>query len=201
MLCTATPSLGRRRTKIVALAGRRGPGTDGVEDYCSNLRLALGEHRLTLEFQRMPWTTAGWSGAFKWLMAASRQWRDQWVLTQYTPLMWSRHGLGLQVLPVMAMLRRQGALVGLVVHDPLPFGGARLRDRVRSNIQTRVVRQAAQLATTVISTVDPELVPWMQQDSIRRKARLIPVGSNVPTIPRERPRLRIQCPKVVIFGM
>jgi glycosyltransferase involved in cell wall biosynthesis len=121
-------------------------------------------------------------------------------LVQYTALAWSRRGFPLRFAHLIDHLKGDGMHVLIVFHDPEPFGGRRFRDGLRRRVQLAVMRRAARLADKIISTVSPGRVRWMQDPQIRAKTLLLPVGSNLPVMPRmtQRPGKRI--PVIIVFG-
>ena len=53
-------------------------------------------------------------------------WRGKWVLVQYTALGWSRRGFPFGALAVLVILRRGGARVAVVFHEPDRQAGSSL---------------------------------------------------------------------------
>src|SRR5271170_4310028 len=100
----------------IALLGRRDTPVDGVEDYCTFLGRALGARGIELKHARVPWMENGWIGGLRWLARECAAWRGQWVIVQYTALIWSRRGFPFLALAVLAVLRRAGARVAVVFH-------------------------------------------------------------------------------------
>jgi len=174
-----------KRPAIIALLGRRDSPTDAVEDYCQCLAAALGKKGVLVELARVPWAERGWLASLRWLWRQSLAWNGQWVLAQYTALAWSHRGLALGFLPTIWLLKRTGAKVAIVFHDPLPFPGKRLRDRLRALVQRWVMRCAARSARRIISPLPAERVFWMQDPLIGTKLVVIPIGSNIPERWRE----------------
>jgi len=196
----AQPVEARERPEIVALLGPPDQPTDAVEDYCARLAEALAVRGLDLSLARVPWRGLGLGRAFDWLRRASGAWQGQWVLVQYTPMMWPLHGFPLGLLAVTGILRRRRCQVALVLHDPLPFPGSRPQDRARRLVQVWVTRQAARRSHAVVCTVPPERVACARDV----RATLIPVGSNIP-IPTGMPESAAPGPDpprtVVVFGV
>jgi glycosyltransferase involved in cell wall biosynthesis len=162
---------------MIALLGQADSPTDAVEDYCRLLGGALGKSDGTLEILRVPWPQ-GWRSALGWLGRESRNWRGQWVLVQYTVFAWSRRGFPLGFLAVLRLLRRRGARLCLVFHDPAPSAGNRLIDRLRRRVQLRVLRGAYRLSERSIFTLPLDKVNWLS--GAAPKAAFIPVGANFP---------------------
>ena len=186
--------------RCVALLGREDEPTDALEDYCKRLAQSLYERGYYLEISRIPWDEQGWSSA---LGDANKRLVEQecgWALIQYTALAWSRHGFPLRFIRMIKCLKDVGMHVLIVFHDPQPFGGRRVRDRLRRRVQLAVMRRAARLADKIISTISPDCVPWMQDQAIRAKILLLPVGSNLPIMPRMTQRPRNDIPIIIVFG-
>jgi glycosyltransferase involved in cell wall biosynthesis len=104
--------------------------------------------------------------------------RNTWFLLQYTALAWSRRGFPLRVPSLIRTLRKNGARCAVVFHDPGPYPGNRIMDRIRRAAQLHTMRKAARLADLTILTVPRENLPWVPQDS--RNVVFIPVGANLP---------------------
>jgi hypothetical protein len=97
-------------------------------------------------------------------------------------------------------LKGAGMTVLIVFHDPHPFGGRRWRDRLRRRVQLAVMRRAARVTDKIVSTVSPDCVHWMQDQTIRAKTLFLPVGSNLPVTQRKAQRSGNGIPVVVVFG-
>lgn len=162
----------------IALLGRRDAPVDGVEDYCTFLGRALRAKGIELKPARVPWMEYGWIGALRWLAQVSTVWRGKWVIIQYTALSWSRRGFPFLALAVLALLRRKGARVAVVFHEPQRQGGGRWIDRIRGLCQDWVIRAMYRGATKAIFADPLEKVLWLPKNDI--KAASIPIGSNVP---------------------
>jgi glycosyltransferase involved in cell wall biosynthesis len=187
--------------KWIALLGRRDTPTDGVEDYCTLLGEALARRDVKLTQVRVNWIDKGWLGALRHLRRESKEWRGQWVLLQYTALAWSRRGFSFFALVVLAVLKRGGARIATVFHDAVPFGGTRLRDRVRTRFQVWVMRRAALYSDRSISVLPAERMAWVEPTSLRSKFVTIPIGSNVHDCERSQPPMQPVQPTVVVFGI
>jgi glycosyltransferase involved in cell wall biosynthesis len=171
------------RTRCVALLGRKDEPTDAVEDYCRYLAAALEAHDIKMEIRRVPWEIHGWAESLDALKLMAAQWRDTWVLVQYTALAWSARGFPQELLRVMNILKSAGARVGVVYHDAEPYSGARLVDSFRRFIQIRTMRRALAVADLAIFTVPPEKLSWVPP-ALPSNTTFIPVGPNLP-IPAE----------------
>jgi hypothetical protein len=166
--------------KCVALLGRRDAPTDAVEEYCRFLGAALTQHGYEMEIARVPWAERGWAAALAELKREAPGWRGAPVLLQYTALAWSRRGFPSRVLRVLDILRDAGARVGVVFHDPEPFAGARVVDRLRRRAQLRVMREALRRARPTIFTLALDHVSWLTGKF--DGATFIPVGANLPEV-------------------
>ncbi|PYO52662.1 MAG: hypothetical protein DMD83_25450, partial [Candidatus Rokuibacteriota bacterium] len=161
---------------IVALVGPRDRPVDGVRDYCARLEAAVGKLGARLDLVEMRWDTDGWPRALRRLDAMSRTWRGRSVLAQYTHGMWPWRGFPFGFLGLVRTLGENGVRVTVVLHDPSPFPGARVRDRARRWAQVSVMRRAVRTAHRVVSTVSPERVCWMREQALDGKVTFIPVG-------------------------
>jgi glycosyltransferase involved in cell wall biosynthesis len=188
------------RQRWVALLGRQDEPTDALEDYCKLLAQSLHKRGYSLEISRIPWAEQGWRRA---LMDTEKRFAEQcgsWVLVQYTALAWSRRGFPLGFARMIDSLKCAGIHVLIVFHDPEPFGGRRCIDRLRRVAQLAVMRRTARLADKVVSTISPDRVIWMQDPAIRAKTLSLPVGSNLPVMPRKTQRHGNGIPVIIVFG-
>ncbi len=163
----------------IALLGRRDTPVDGVEDYCAFLGRALGARGIELKLARVPWMERGSIGGLRRLAQESASWRGKWVIIQYTALGWSRHGFPFLAGVVLAILRRQGARVAVVFHEPIrQQGGARWIDRLRGRCQDWIIWKLYRGATKSIFADPLDKIAWLPKD--RARAVFIPIGANVP---------------------
>jgi glycosyltransferase involved in cell wall biosynthesis len=185
----------------VALLGRRDMPTDGVEDYCFFLTRALAADGIELQQARVQWNKRGWIAALTQLSRESVAWRGKWILLQYTALSWSRKGFPLVAFIVVAILRRGGARVAVIFHEPCRQGGSRWIDRVRGACQDWVIQKLYRRADKSIFTVPLETVPWLPKEE--GQAAFIPIGANVPVfVDRHRaPPLSDEQKTVIVFGV
>jgi len=184
----------------VALLGREDEPTDALEDYCKLLAQSLSKKGYSLEISRIAWAEQGWRRALRDADKRFAEQRSGWALVQYTALAWSRRGFPLRFARMIDRLKRARIHVLIVFHDPEPFGGRRCRDRLRRRVQLAVMRRSAQLADKIVSTISPDRVPWMQDPAIRAKTLLLPVGSNLPVMPRKTRRPGNRIPMIIVFG-
>lgn len=166
----------------MVLLGRRDQPTDGVEDYCEWLAEALRAKGRSIRFMRVAWDRHGWPHALLQLrQELSSGGEDSWVLLQYTHLTWSRWGFPVRALTVARAVRSSGARLGVVIHDPWGFPGARVRDRARRCVQQWVMRRLFRIADCVFTTISSDALSWLDGED-RRSPRLLPVGSNIPPL-------------------
>jgi glycosyltransferase involved in cell wall biosynthesis len=189
------------RQQWIALLGQRDAPTDGVEDYCVFLARALATVRIDLQQTRVQWAEKGWIAALRQLSCESVAWRGKWVLLQYTALSWSRKGFPIVAFIVTAIIRRRGARVAVVFHEPCRQGGSRWVDRVRGACQDWVIQKLCRRADKSIFTVPLETVVWLPKEG--RRAAFIPIGANVPVfVDRHRiPPLSDEQKTVIVFGV
>jgi glycosyltransferase involved in cell wall biosynthesis len=167
------------KERCVALLGRRDEPTDAVEEYCQYLRSGLEAHGVFLELQRFPWCELGWREAFARMDREAGQWKNGWVLIQYTALAWSRRGFPMRVLNLVQFLRKYGIRCGVVFHDAQPYEGGRLVDHARRQLQIYTMREAARLADLAVLTVPQEKTRWLPTGG--KNVVFIPVGANLPS--------------------
>ena len=184
---------------LIMLLGRKDEPTDAVEEYCRYLGEALTPYGVQLEIRRVPWELDGWDASLSSLAVAAAEWRNTWVLMQYTALAWSPRGFPQRVLRVFDTLKNAGARIGVVFHDAEPNQGRRLIDRLRRLVQANTMRRLLVRADLAISTVPPERLSWLP--SPPRHLSFIPVGANLP-IPNEGiPRTQHQTPTIGVFSI
>ena len=119
-------------------------------------------------------------------------------MLQYSHLAWSRRGFPLGALAIAATVRLGGTKLAVTLHDPLPFAGIRVRDRIRTFTQLMVMRLLVLLAHRTFVTVDPSVISWAG-GRMRAALSLVPVGSNVGV--RTRGRAPGEERTVVVFGV
>src|SRR5215471_758482 len=162
----------------VALLGRPDMPTDAVESYCRYLSDALQKHSISLELMRVPWSEGNWQEALRDVRKKAEEHRGCWFLVQYTALAWSRRGFPLRVLKLIQYVRNCGARCAVVFHDAIPYGGARMIDRLRRGLQVKVMQRSLRSADLAIFLVPPDKVPWIQKGS--QNIVFIPAGANLP---------------------
>ncbi|HEX2713035.1 MAG TPA: glycosyltransferase [Candidatus Acidoferrales bacterium] len=174
-------AIGNNGVEVIALLGRHDVPTDALEAYCTQLGQALAARSYALKIVRVAWDEQGWFRALGRLRQCTG--RDVgsggvWILVQYTALSWSRRGFPVGFLGVLWALRSCRARCAIVFHDPEPYGGERLIDRLRRAVQFGVMRAAYRWAARSILTVPVDKVSWLPLSP--PKAIFIPVGSNIP---------------------
>jgi glycosyltransferase involved in cell wall biosynthesis len=163
---------------FIALLGRADAPTDGVADYCGFLAEAFRRRSVSLQTVRVPWAERGWGPALRWLSRESADWKDGWVLLQYTALSWSRRGFPFGVLRVLRLLRKRGVRCTVVFHDGTAHAGTRMRDELRRAAQSWTLRQLFEQAARSVLTTPPGTLDWLP--SMRAQAAFIPIGANIP---------------------
>jgi len=164
--------------RIIALLGRRDEPTDAVEAYCRYLGGALHNRGFAVELARVSWLERGWPKALRELGEQTRDWRDSWVLVQYTALAWSARGFPVRIPRIIQQLRGAGARIAVVYHDVEPYSGARVIDKVRRRAQMRVMQQTRNAADLAVFTVPLDVISWL--GPAPSNAVFIPVGANLP---------------------
>jgi glycosyltransferase involved in cell wall biosynthesis len=164
--------------QAIALLGRKDQPTDAVEEYCRYLSAALKSHDIQLDIRRVPWEVHGWPASLDALRLMATQWRQKWVLIQYTALAWSARGFPQNVLRVFDTLKKAGARIVVVFHDVEAYPAAKFSTHIRRFVQIRTMRRMLRRAHLVIFTVPLEQLTWVS--SKPANAVFIPVGSNLP---------------------
>ena len=167
--------------QVILLLGRRDHPTDGVADYCEQLREYGAARGLCFEPVQVPWSEKGWQHALAELREVAGAWRDRWVLLQYTTLAWSHRGFPLRAPRVLEVLRQAGVRCGVVLHDFTPWEGKSVRGSARKYCQLHVLRQLYARSDLAIFPGPIEKLSWLPRD--RDKAAFIPVGANCPELP------------------
>jgi glycosyltransferase involved in cell wall biosynthesis len=165
--------------RIIALLGKADAPTDAVEEYCRYLGEALEQQGFDLLIERARWDENGWASANRAARRHARNWRETWVMVQYTTLAWSSRGFPLRFPRILKTLKTAGARVAVVYHDAEPHQGTRVIDRVRRRGQILVMREALRLSDVAVFTVPMEKSSWLKAQSA--KTIFIPVGANFPT--------------------
>lgn len=169
---------GSAKESWVALLGRRDIPVDGVDDYCTFLGQVFARRGIALEKVRVDWMGNGWLRSFLRLWRESRNWREKWVIVQYTAMGWSRRGFPIGSLAALMILKGHGARCAVVFHEPFGIRGPRLIDRLRGACQDWIVNGLYRRAERSIFTAPLKTIAWLPEDST--KAKFIPIGANIP---------------------
>jgi glycosyltransferase involved in cell wall biosynthesis len=170
----------REPRALIGLLGRLDRPTDALRDYCLRLSEALGRRGVVFTLREARWERDGWIRTLWSLWKEGRAWQGQWLLVQYTGLMWSRHGFPLAVPLLLGLLKARGCRVAVVFHDVRAGLYKRWIHRRQLDVQYWVMRTAYRLAERSVITIPLDRVPWLPADS--RKAVFIPVGANIPSV-------------------
>jgi len=162
----------------LAVLGRPDEPTDAVEEYCQYLSEALSTHGIHLESFRVRWNQLGWSRALGELREKAAEYEANWYLIQYTALAWSKRGFPLRILGFLRTLKKSGRHCAVVFHDPAPYSGTRMADKIRASVQLYVMRRVVKQASLSVFTIPIEKVWWLLKG--RSNAVYIPVGANLP---------------------
>lgn len=184
---------------VFALLGRKDEPTDAVEEYCRYLGASLQVHDIQLQIRRVSWEIHGWRESLHALEVEAANWRDKWVLVQYTALAWSARGFPLRFLRVLKVLKSMKARVGIVFHDVEPFSSPRLIDQLRRRVQVSVMRRGMEISDLAILTVMPEHLSWLRGSS--SKSAFVPVGPNLPFPDQPIPRTHADIPTIGVFSI
>jgi glycosyltransferase involved in cell wall biosynthesis len=163
---------------ITFLLGRRDSPTDGVDDYSNRLAEALEDRGHCIQVSRVAWHKKGRLFALRELPEALELASSDWILMQFTHLMWSRRGFPLIALLFARVARRTGSRVAVTIHDPLAFPGIRWRDAGRRWMQYLVMRALVRTVDHVFVTLPPDGLPWLKA-SRRAAVTYLPVGTNI----------------------
>jgi len=193
----------KQMSSLVVLLGRPDAPTDGVADYCAFLAKAVEARGIHMSVARVHWAENGWLNGLRGLWRDSTQWRDHWVLLQYTALSWSRRGFPFGAVATLAILRRRGARCAVVFHDPRRQSETSTRwiDHARGVCQEWVIHKLYKMAAKSIFTVPLRTVAWLPREN--NKAAFIPIGSNIPERAHHRvaPSSATKEKTVIVFGV
>lgn len=167
---------------VVLVLGRGDRPTDGVADYCNRLQEACQRRGWIVEILQLDWEGKGWWPTVTTCLRYVKRRRPSWALLQFTHLMWSRRGIGAGALLVNGLLRREVENTGLILHDPAPFRGLRIRDRARQRAQLGTLNMLLGASDLTFTTVQPERLPWLGTATRRPRIHYLPVGSNIRVV-------------------
>lgn len=164
---------------ILLLLGRPDEPVDGVHDYSMKLASVLTARGHSVSVARLRWDRTGWVRSLIQLRRRLGNEPRAWVLLQFTAGAWSKTLFTSWVLVLCSLVRWTGSHFGVVVHDPFPIPGTRVRDRVRRRYQALVFRILARKADAMFATLDPLIIPWCGKTE-RETVKVLPVGTNIP---------------------
>jgi len=162
----------------IALLGRRDTCADGIADYCEYLGQNLAKRGIELRPVRVGWIKGGWVRAARDLWRQSKEWRNTWVIPQYTALAWSNRGFPVGALTCVAILRVRGVRCAMLFHEPWGVSGPRAIDKIRCGFQDWTIRTLHRLAEKSVFTIPLDTVPWLPANDT--KSVSIPLGPNIP---------------------
>jgi len=183
----------------VALLGRQDEPTDGVRDYCELLSQAFARRGMQLEILALRWEIHGWRKAVAELWKASRRWKKQIVMLQYTALMWSRRGFPVGGLAVLTILKIRGVRLCVVFHDAGYAPTRGMLRQLRVAFQNFTIRATFRAAEIPVLTVPASQLDWLSRRSHR--AVFIPVGANFPPAAVRRRDSLPEIPTIAVFGV
>lgn len=165
---------------MLFVLGTRDQPTDGVYDLCTQLCDALRRCGAPADILEVDWNSDGWKPSLREFAYEGAALRPDWVLVQHTHLTWSNKGFLARFRKVVDVAEQMShGNVGVMIHDPTPFTGRRLRDRLRRFLQVRAMRKLIAGTRLAFVTVPPGAIGWMTEDDSQRVTWL-PIGSNIP---------------------
>jgi glycosyltransferase involved in cell wall biosynthesis len=188
--------------ECVAILGRREEPADGVRDYCCYLRDALAIEGVNLTLTQVRWAEMGLKASRQELLAAVDGKENAFFLLQYTALSWSRRGFALAAVRILKLLKKNGARVAVVFHDPDGYAGGRAVDRCRRALQRYAMKQLVRLSDLAIFTLPRDKISWLPADT--HNFVFIPVGANLPAPERaweEQRNSTASKPLVAVFSL
>ncbi|MDJ1168129.1 glycosyltransferase [Roseofilum sp. BLCC_M154] len=194
----------RRNSQIITLLGQQQAFADGVFDYTEKLEQSLAQKGVECDRLSMQWREWGWLKALQWLWVESGQWRDRWVIAQFTASAWSKLALPVMFVVVVGLLKIRGVKTAIMFHEVQGYSGERLKYKIRRWIQLWTIRTAMKLADRSVFNVDLEQLTWLPIASCQ--ATFIPVGSNMPepdlmAVKSKGDYSQSKTKTVVVFGM
>jgi glycosyltransferase involved in cell wall biosynthesis len=180
----------------IVLSADPSASADGIRDYSERLAAELRRrgHRV-----RVLALSSGLARSMGVIRRSCRRGRGlDWTILQYSHLAWSRRGFPLGALAIAATVRLGGSRLAVTLHDPLPFAGIRVRDRIRTFTQLMVMKVLVLLAHRTFVTIDPSVISWAS-GRMRSVLSFVPVGSNVGVMKRGRAQGEERT--VVVFGV
>lgn len=190
--------------KYIALLGQQQALADGVFDYTEKLEQSLTQKGVECDRLPMQWREWGWLKALQWLWVESGQWRDRWVIPQFTASAWSTLALPVMFVVVVALLKIRGVKTAIMFHEVQGYPGELLKYKIRRWVQLWTIRTAMKLADRSIFNVNLDQLTWLPIAS--SQATFIPVGSNMPepdvmAVKSKGEPSKGKSKTVVVFGM
>jgi glycosyltransferase involved in cell wall biosynthesis len=188
--------------ECMAILGRREEPTDGVRDYCCYLRDALAKEGVNLTLTQVRWAEIGRQASRRELHEAVKGKQNILFLLQYTALSWSRRGFALPAVGILKLLKKNGARVAVVFHDPDGCAGDRAVDRFRRALQRYAMKRMVRLSDLAIFTLPRNRISWLPSDT--QNFVFIPVGANLPAPERaweKKDNSTGNKPRVAVFSL
>lgn len=177
-------------------------GVDGIRDYTLRLCDALASRGVPVDVvtRRMSRWVVSWPARSAGARDGAATVAGRVVVIQYNPFMYGRWGVAPQLVLHTWRLRRSGAPVFIMVHEPfMPFTG--WRETVMGVWQRIQLRALAALSDGMFTSVDAWATRFARWRP-RRPAVHLPVGSNLPDMRSRRlearTRLRVADDDLVI---
>ncbi|MDJ1179458.1 glycosyltransferase [Roseofilum sp. BLCC_M91] len=194
----------RQNHHIIILLGQQQAMADGVFDYTEKLEQTLLQRGVECDRISMQWQEWGWFKALQWLWTESEQWRDRWVIAQFTTSAWSTLALPVMFVVVVRLLKIRRVKTAIMFHEVQGYPGEQLKYKIRRSVQLWTIRTAMKLADHSIFNVKLEQLTWLPIAS--SPATFIPVGSNMPepdlmAVKSKKAPSQRETKTVAVFGM
>ena len=111
-------------------------------------------------------------------------------------------GLRFPAVRILKLLKKNGARVAVVFHDPDGYAGDRAVDRFRRGIQRYAMKRLVRLSDLAIFTLPRDKISWLPADT--KNFVFIPVGANLPAPERaweEQRNSTVSKPVVAVFSL
>lgn len=180
--------------KILAITGTLGSNICGIKDYLNLLSQALSKNNVKLDIYQCAWHTDGKLESFKKIMKVIKNGQYDTITFQYTALSWSKRGLAIYLICIIAALKINRYKVNIVFHDADAFPYKTKIQQFRSILQRAIMKILYLLANKSFIAINPRNLAWLPKNS--KKAFLLPIGSNVPETPinfNQNKRISIFC--------
>lgn len=162
--------------EVVSVVATSPYATDGVRDHAALLSAELERQGVQTETVVVDWRGEGVKSAFRTLREL-RSRRPSRILLHMSHLSWSKRGLPLGFLCVVALCQRAAPTV-IWVHDPDRVNGSGIPHRVVSWLKGCALQTATAVTRGVIVAVEPEQVFWATA-RVRKKLTFCPSPSNI----------------------